>query len=34
MDYQEAIEAHIYECRHRIDVIRNHMNTNADADKD
>ena len=34
MDYQEAIENHINECRHRIDVIRNHMNTNGDADKD
>ena len=34
MDYQEAIESHINECRHRIDVIRNYMNTNGDADKD
>lgn len=34
MDYQKAIETHINECRHRIDVIRNHMNTNGDADKD
>lgn len=33
MDYQEAIENHIKECRHRIDIIRNHMNTNGDADK-
>lgn len=31
--YQEAIENHIKECRHRIDVIRNHMNTNGDANK-
>lgn len=34
MDYQEAIENHINECRHRVDVIRNHMNTNGDADTD
>ena len=34
MDYQEAIEIHINECRHRIDVIRNHVNANGDADKD
>lgn len=34
MDYQEAIEKHTNECRHRIDVIRNHMNTNGDYDKD
>lgn len=32
MDYQEAIENHINECRHRIDVIRKHVNTNGDAD--
>lgn len=34
MDYQKAIENHINECRHRVDVIRNHMNTNEDADTD
>ena len=34
MDYQEAIESHINECRHRIDVIRNYVNANGDADKD
>lgn len=34
MDYQEAIENHIKECRHRIDVIRRHVNTNGDADTD
>lgn len=34
MDYQEAIESHINECRHRIYVIRNHVNANGDADKD
>lgn len=34
MDYQEAIENHINECRRRIDFIKNHMNTNAYADKD
>ena len=34
MDYKEAIEKHTNECRHRIDVIRNHMNTNGDYDKD
>lgn len=34
MDYQEAIENHINECRHRIDVIRRHVNTNGDADTD
>lgn len=34
MDCQEAIKNHINECRHRIDVIRNHINANADADKD
>ena len=34
MHYQEAIENHINECRHRVDVIRNHMNTNEDADTD
>lgn len=34
MDYQELIESHINECRHRIDVIRNYMNANGDADKD
>ena len=34
MDYQELIESHINECRHRIDVIRNYMNENGDADKD
>lgn len=34
MHYQEAIENHINECRHRVDVIRNHMNTNGDADTD
>ena len=31
MEYQEAIKNHINECRHRVDVIRNHMNTNRDA---
>ena len=34
MHYQEAIENHINECRHRVDVIRNHMNTNGDVDTD
>lgn len=34
MEYQEAIKNHINECRHRVDVIRNHMNTNGDADTD
>ena len=34
MHYQEAIEKHINECRHRVDVIRNHMNTNGDVDTD
>ena len=34
MEYQEAIKNHINECRHRVDVIRNHMNTNRDADTD
>ena len=34
MEYQEAIKNHINECRHRVDVIRNHMNTNVDADTD
>lgn len=34
MDYQKAIKNHINECRHRVDVIRNHMNTNGDADTD
>lgn len=34
MDYQKVIENHIDECRHRVDVIRNHMNTNGDADTD
>ena len=34
MDYQEAIENHINECRHRVDVIRNNMNTNGDVDTD
>ena len=34
MDYQKAIENHINECRHRVDVIRNHINTNGDADTD
>lgn len=34
MDYQKAIENHINECRHRVDVIRNHMNTNGGADTD
>lgn len=34
MDYQEAIETHINECKHRIDVIRNHMNANGDGVKD
>lgn len=33
MDYQEAIEIHIEECKHRIDVVNNFMNTNEDADK-
>ena len=32
MDYQKAIENHINECRHRVDVIRNHINTSGDAD--
>ena len=34
MDYHKVIENHINECRHRVDVIRNHMNTNGDADTD
>ena len=34
MEYQEAIKNHINECRHRVDVIRNHMNTNRDVDTD
>ncbi len=34
MDYQKAIETHINECRHRIDVIRRYVNTNGDADTD
>lgn len=34
MDYQEAIEIHVAECRHRIDVISDFMNTNKDADED
>ena len=34
MEYQEEIKNHINECRHRVDVIRNHMNTNGDADTD
>ena len=34
MDYQKAIKNHINECRHRVDVIRNHMNTNGDVDTD
>ena len=34
MDYQKAIETHINECKHRIDVIRKHVNTNGDADTD
>ena len=34
MEYQEAIENHINECRHRVDVIRNNMNTNGDVDTD
>ncbi|MCI5650373.1 MAG: hypothetical protein MR332_13290 [Fusicatenibacter sp.] len=34
MGYQEAIESHINECIRRIDIIRNHMNANGDADKD
>lgn len=34
MDYQEAIERHVEECKHRIDVINNFMKTNGDADKD
>lgn len=34
MDYQEAIERHIEECKHRIDVISDFMKTNCDADKD
>lgn len=34
MDYQEAIERHIEECKHRIDVITDFMKTNRDANKD
>lgn len=34
MEYQEAIKNHINECKHRVDVIRNHMNTNGDVDTD
>lgn len=34
MDYQEAINRHIEECKHRIDVITDFMEANRDADKD
>ena len=34
MDYQEAINRHIEECKHRIDVITEFMEANRDADKD
>lgn len=34
MDYQEAIERHIEECKHRIDVITDFMEEDKDSDKD
>ena len=34
MDYQEAIERHIEECEHRIDVITDFMEEDKDSDKD
>ena len=33
MEISEAIDAHIEECKHRIDVIKKFMITNGDADK-